>query len=224
MGRHATKAVESGEKRSSTRGGGEWPRHLCLPAITVALLLTFAVQPCAAESIPLDRDFVLMDDRGRTVSTADFRGRWLLVYFGYIHCSDLCPTALTALAEVVAELGPAAEAVQPLFVTVDPERDKGDALRRFTAAFDPRILGLGGTPEQIAAIARAFGVKYEKVPLDAEDYVVDHSTTLTLIAPDGRRAQSITAAEPALVTAAIFAALARAGVSLDHVGNLGAYR
>ncbi|HEX9464626.1 MAG TPA: SCO family protein [Alphaproteobacteria bacterium] len=173
----------------------------------------------------LDGPLAFVDADGQPVSTADFAGTWLLIYFGYTHCVDQCPTGLTVLAEAIDELGPAAEHVQPLFVTVDPERDLGPLLREFTAAFDKRLIGLGGTPDQIAAAAAVLGVKYEKVLLGGgDDYVVDHSATLSLVDPTGRHAETFSMAEPHQVAAKLFDALARSGTSLSNVNNLGAYR
>jgi protein SCO1/2 len=194
-------------------------------AAALAVTLALLAGPASADGeITVDHGFSLVDADGRTVTPADFSGKFLLIYFGYIHCVDQCPTALTTLVEALDEIGPAARYVQPLFVTVDPERDRGPALRRFTAAFDPRLIGLGGTPDQIAAAATSLGVKYAKVLLDNEDYVVDHSSTMTLVAPTGGTATSFKIAEPHLVAAKLFEVLGRAGVSLADVKNLGAYR
>src|SRR5213083_1094968 len=108
--------------------------------------------------------FVLLaDGDGKTVTSDDFPEKFLLVYFGYTHCADQCPTALSAMVEALAEIGPAADYIQPLFVTVDPERDRGVALNEFTAAFDKQLVGLTGSQVQIAAAAEALGVEYRKV-------------------------------------------------------------
>jgi protein SCO1 len=124
-------------------------------------LSTFAAKGDEAK-ISLDHPFALVDAEGKSVTSVDFRGKWLLIYFGYTHCSDQCPTALSAMAEALDEIGPAAGQIQPLFITVDPERDRGPMLRNFTAAFDQRLIGLTGTREQITDIAHALGVKYER--------------------------------------------------------------
>ena len=190
--------------------------------------LWFTIGPAHAADpvhLTLAGPFNLVDADGKTVSTGDFAGKWLLVYFGYLHCVDQCPTSLSVLAEAMDEIGPAAAHVQPLFITVDPERDRGPMLREFTAAFDKRLIGLGGTPDQVAAIANALGVKYEKVLLGGnDDYVVDHSATLSLIDPSGRHAETFSMAEPYQVAAKLFDALGRSGQTLSDVGNLGAYK
>src|SRR6266478_9685098 len=112
--------------------------HDALPILTVAAKGDEA-------KVSLDHPFALVDADGKTITSADFPGEWLLIYFGYTHCSDQCPTALSTMTEALDEIGPAARHVQPLFVTVDPERDRGAMLREFTAAFDKRLIGLTGT-------------------------------------------------------------------------------
>lgn len=92
----------------------------------------------------LEHPLALAGTDGETVTSDGFPGKWLLVYFGYTHCADQCPTALSAMIEALGEIGPAADLIQPLFVTVDPERDRGAALNDFTAAFDKRLIGLTG--------------------------------------------------------------------------------
>jgi cytochrome oxidase Cu insertion factor (SCO1/SenC/PrrC family) len=172
----------------------------------------------------LDHPFVLADADGKTVTSADFPGKWLLIYFGYTHCSDQCPTALSAMAEALDEIGPAAAYVQPLFITVDPERDHGAMLRDFTAAFDKRLIGLTGTQDQIIDAAHALGVKYEKVLLDDRTYVVDHSSTLSVVDPSGRSSVTFKLAEPYLIAAKMLALLDHSGTALGAVNNLNAYR
>jgi protein SCO1/2 len=95
---------------------------------------------------------------GRQVTDRDFRGKWLLVFFGYTRCPDVCPTTLSEVADTLAKLGPSAGVVQPLFITLDPKSDTQQVLADYTAAFDPRILALTGSPDRIAAAARVYGV------------------------------------------------------------------
>jgi cytochrome oxidase Cu insertion factor (SCO1/SenC/PrrC family) len=178
----------------------------------------------AEERLALEQRLVLADADGKTVALDDFVGKWLLVYFGYIHCADQCPTALSAIVEALDEIGPAAQHIQPVFVTVDPERDRGPALRDFAAAFDKRLVGLTGTPEQLAAAARALGVQYEKVLAGSGDYAIDHSATLSVIGPDRREAVTFAMAEPYAIAAKLVALLERGGVALGNVNNLRAYR
>ena len=132
--------------------------------------------------------FTLEDGNGKTVTDLVFRGKYMLVYFGYTFCPDVCPTTLNSVADAMDKLGPKAAKVQPLFITVDPERDKPDVVKQYTAAFAPQLVGLTGTPEQIAAVARAYRVYYAKHATGPgpNDYSMDHSSILYLMGPDGR--------------------------------------
>jgi len=133
--------------------------------------------------------FTLVDGAGRTVTDVDFRGSYMLVFFGFTRCPDLCPTTLQRVAEVLDRLGDAAQAIQPIFITLDPERDDPATLAAYVAHFHPRLIGLGGSPEQVAAAAAAYRVYWAKVPLDGSpegDYTIDHSGYLYLMGPDGQ--------------------------------------
>ncbi len=189
-----------------------------------------AQEPGAAETGKVGADyllsapFALLDADGKTVHESDFPGKWLLVYFGYTHCADLCPTALSQMSSALDQLGTVANYFQPIFVTIDPARDHGPALRQYTQSFGERLLGLTGTPEQIEQLADAVGVKYSKVLLPNDDYVIDHAATLTLIAPDLRHAVTFKLGESYRIAAQLVAALDRAGVPLAGANNIGAYR
>jgi cytochrome oxidase Cu insertion factor (SCO1/SenC/PrrC family) len=172
----------------------------------------------------IDHPFTLVDADDKAITSADFPGKWLLIYFGYTHCSDQCPTALSAMTEALDEIGPAAHHVQPLFITVDPERDRGPMLRDFTAAFDKRLIGLTGSQEQITDIAHALREKYEKVLLDNKDYVVDHSSTLSAVDPSGHGGATFKLAEPYMIAAKLLELLDQWGTPLGAVNNLGTYR
>jgi protein SCO1/2 len=194
-------------------------------ALLLALLISGVTVTHAEEKrVALEHPLVLADADGKSVTSDDFPGKWQLIYFGYIHCADQCPTALSAMVEALAEIGPAAAHIQPLFVTVDPERDRSAALRDFTAAFDKRLIGLTGSPEQIAAAAEALGIEYRKVLSGNEDYVIDHSSVLSLIGPDRHEAVTFAFAEPYMIAAKLVESLARGGVALGNVNNLRAYR
>ncbi len=131
--------------------------------------------------------FQLTDSTGRTVTDATYRGKWMLVYFGYTYCPDVCPTELQAVAAGLARLGPLANQVAPLFITIDPERDTRATIGEYVKLFDDRLIGLTGTPEEIAAVAKAYRVYYAKVtPKGGGDYLMDHSSFLYLMGPDGR--------------------------------------
>ncbi|MBX3498149.1 MAG: SCO family protein [Alphaproteobacteria bacterium] len=122
--------------------------------------------------------FTLTDHTGKRVTDQDFRGKPTIIYFGFAYCPDVCPTSLLLMQTGVDQLGPqAASKVNLLFITVDPERDPPAALKEYVAQFGPTMVGLTGTPEQIAAVAKAFRVYYQKVPgKDGAPYLVDHSS------------------------------------------------
>ena len=183
--------------------------------------------PAAAEgdNLVLSRPLTFVDADGAIVRSTGFPGKWLLVYFGYTHCADLCPTGLSVLVTALDQIGPAAAHIQPLFVTVDPERDKGPLLRSFTQSFDKRLIGLGGSVEEIQQAASALGVTFRKAGQQgAAGYVVDHSSSYTLVDPARTRAIVLKVAEPHLLAAALIGALTKAGVPLGNVNNAGAYR
>lgn len=133
--------------------------------------------------------FALVDHDGRRVTDADFRGRYMLIYFGYTYCPDICPLSLVRNAEALALVGPRAERVVPILITVDPERDTSEHLRDYVALFDDRLVGLTGSADEIKAAAKAYRVYYAKVTPEGSDpdaYLVDHSGFTYLMGPDGR--------------------------------------
>lgn len=133
-------------------------------------------------------DFSLRDQHGRARRKADFRGQWVLLYFGFTHCPDICPDELQKLAQVVRRLEaePGLPPVQPVFVTLDPERDDVPAMARYVRDFHPRLLGLTGSAEQVAEVSRSYRVYYSAGPPDDDgDYIVDHSIAIYLLDPDG---------------------------------------
>jgi protein SCO1/2 len=132
--------------------------------------------------------FTLENADGQTVTDRDFRGKYMLVYFGYTYCPDVCPTTLNAVADALDKLGNKADRLQPLFVTVDPRRDTPAVMKQYTAAFTPRLEGLTGTPAEIAAAAKEYHVYYaeHRTGPGPNDYSMDHSSILYLMAPDGR--------------------------------------
>jgi len=136
---------------------------------------------------PVGGPFALVDHNGQRRTDADFRGKLLLIYFGFTLCSDVCPTELQAMASAVDALGSAAEAVQPLFITVDPEKDTPEQLKGYVALFHPKLIGLTGDPRSIKKVALAYKVYYAKNDqrrtLDAE---VDHTGFVFLVGPDGK--------------------------------------
>lgn len=135
---------------------------------------------------PIGGPFALVDQNGRTRTERDFLGKLLLVYFGFTSCPDICPTELLTIATTLDRLGPAAAGVQPLFITLDPERDTPDHLREYVSAFHPRLLGLTGSAEQIRKVAEAYRVYYAKVPIAGDSYTIDHMGFVYLMGADGR--------------------------------------
>jgi protein SCO1 len=201
------------------------PRLLASLLLAVAAFLALARTGAAQDAPEAPRGALsFLDADGGVVLSTDFPGKWLLIYFGYMHCSDLCPTGLSVLAAALDQIGPAAAQVQPLFVTVDPERDRGPELRRFTEAFDKRLLGLSGTLAEIRRAAAALGVSFAKVAQPDSDYVVDHSSAYVLIDPTLSRVRAVRVAEPHLLAAKLIELMTAAGTPLGPVNNLGAYR
>jgi len=136
--------------------------------------------------------FRLVDQNGKTVTDADLKGKWSLVYFGYTHCPDACPTALNDIAIALDELGPHRDAIRPVFVTVDPERDTPEVLKSYVTAFNAPILALSGTPEEIAQAAKGYRVYFAKHPEAGGDYSMDHSSVIYVMDPEGRFTASFT--------------------------------
>ncbi len=166
-----------------------------------------AVQPRPAQApalkAPTGGAFTLVDHSGRTVSERDFRGRYMLVYFGYTYCPDICPTDLQTMADAMDALGPAGDRVRPVMVSVDPERDTPAVMADYIGLFHPRLTGLTGTRQQVAALARLYGARYFKLfypGLDDDDddkkkdggaadtpgYIMRHTSNTYLLGPDGR--------------------------------------
>lgn len=140
----------------------------------------------AQGNVQVGGPFSLVDQAGTPVTDATWRGRWMLVYFGYTTCPDVCPTELQTIAAALDSLGKQAAMVVPIFITVDPERDTPARLAEYVKLFDDRLVGLTGTPQQIDAVARAYRVYYARVtPKDSPTYLMDHSSFLYLMGPDG---------------------------------------
>ena len=132
--------------------------------------------------------FTLVDQDGRTVTERDFRGKLLLIHFGYTYSPDVCPTSLSAMAEALDLLGVDGDKVVPLFISIDPGRDTPEQLKMYVAYFDPRLVGLTGTPEQVAAAAKAYRIYYGRLNrkgADAEDYQMDHTAIIYLMGRKG---------------------------------------
>ena len=135
--------------------------------------------------------FSLVDHFGRTVTEQTYRGSYLLIFFGYSHCPDICPISLSIFTQVLEQLEEKADMVQPLFITLDPERDTPERLARFVTFFHPRLIGLTGSVDQIATVAKKYFVRYEKYSLKTpptaleNSYLLDHTGASYLLGPDG---------------------------------------
>jgi cytochrome oxidase Cu insertion factor (SCO1/SenC/PrrC family) len=139
--------------------------------------------------VAIGGEFTLVDQTGVTRHAEDFRGKLMLVYFGYTFCPDACPTALQDMSRAIDLLGAKGDAVQPIFITVDPARDTVEQMKLYASNFHPRLIALTGTPEQIAAAAKAYRVYYEKGKSTAggsDDYLMDHTAFIYLMGRDGK--------------------------------------
>jgi len=163
----------------------------------LVLLAAFAAVACGPEApkfmasdvtgTSFGHDFKLVDHNGTPRTLADYRGKAVVLFFGYTQCPDFCPTTLAELAEAMKRLGPDAERVQVLFVTVDPERDTPALLKNYVPAFDPRFMGLYGDADATARTAKEFKVIYQKRPGQTPGtYTMDHSAGTFIFDPNGK--------------------------------------
>jgi len=136
--------------------------------------------------IAIGGPYTLTDQDGNSRSNTDFRGEYQLIYFGYTSCPDVCPTTLAIIASAMDKLGPTQNRIVPIFITIDPARDKPAILKSYLALFGPRFVGLTGTAEQIAPIEREFRVYAKKQPLQSGGYSMDHSSVIYLMGPEGK--------------------------------------
>jgi protein SCO1/2 len=172
---------------------GGWAAGLVRCVFAVALLA--AASACERSGFrstdvsgaQFGRDFELVDHNGKTRRLGDFHGKVVVVFFGFTHCPDVCPVTLAELAAAKRKLGADGARVQVLLVTVDPQRDTPQVLSRYVTAFDPDFLGMSGSPQQIATVAKEFKVVYQKVEGKQPDgYTVDHSAGTFIFDPQGR--------------------------------------
>jgi protein SCO1 len=141
--------------------------------------------PVAQQVAAIGGPFKLVDQNGQPLSDQDVKGRPFLVFFGFTHCPDVCPTALFEVSEVLRALGPDADRARALFITVDPERDTPAVMKDYLSSFDPHFSGLTGDPAAIAAVAKAYRVYYKKVPLEQGGYTMDHTAIVYLMDKSG---------------------------------------
>ncbi len=128
----------------------------------------------------------LINQDGKPVSDRDFQGRYQLIYFGYTFCPDVCPTTLALIAAALEKMGPDAQRIAPIFITVDPGRDTPQALKKYLAAFDPRFIGLTGSQSELSKVEKEYKVYAQKEPLKGGTYAVNHSSVIYLMGPKGK--------------------------------------
>ena len=158
--------------------GGDWLR--------IALTTSRVPEQSSSSSAQIGGPFTLIDTSGKTVTDQTYRGKWLLIYFGYTFCPDACPTALNNMSIALQKFGSEAEKLQPLFITVDPRRDTPQVMADYLKSFDSRIIGLTGTQAQIDSVAMAYRVYVAPQKGDGEDYLIDHSAYFYLVNPQGK--------------------------------------
>lgn len=153
--------------------------------VAATALLPSAKAPTGTGTATVGGPFQLVDQTGAPVTEAALKGKPTLIFFGFTHCPDVCPTALFEMSEIFAALGPDASKLQAFFITVDPERDTPEALKAYLSSFSPQLKGLTGTPDQVDAVKKAYRVYARKVPLDGGDYTMDHTAVVYLMDKTG---------------------------------------
>ena len=153
-------------------------------ALTAGLMMLAPADRVRPSSI--GGPFEMVDQDGKTVTDADFRGKPFLVFFGFTHCPDICPTKLFELSEVLTRLGKGADKVNAIFVTVDPERDTPEKLKLYISSFHPRISALSGSRAQVDAIMKAYSAYAKRTPLEGGGYTMDHTSVVYLMDKEGR--------------------------------------
>jgi protein SCO1/2 len=156
----------------------------CLGAILIVTGRLAA--PVAQQVAAIGGSFKLINQNGDVVTDQDLKGHPFLIFFGFTHCPDVCPTALFEISEILRALGPDAERMRAFFITVDPERDTPAVIKDYLSSFDPHLSGLTGDPADIAAVAKAYRVYYKKVPLEQGGYTMDHTAIVYLMDKEGR--------------------------------------
>jgi protein SCO1/2 len=152
----------------------------------VTIILLVAGRESGPAVAAIGGPFTLTDQNGGTITDRDFKGRPSLVFFGFTQCPDICPTSMFEISEVLRKLGRDGDRARALFITVDPERDTPQMLKEYLSSFDSRIVGATGSPEAIAAVAKAYRAVYRRVPLKDGGYTMDHTAVVYLMDKQGR--------------------------------------
>jgi protein SCO1/2 len=187
-------------------GAGPWRFARALTPVFAIVALAAGSLPAVAasplapkqEAAPIGGPFTLVDQDGRTVTNEDYRGKWLLMYFGYTHCPDTCPTALNTMAEALDLLDAKMRVrLQPIFVTVDPERDTPAVMKDYVGAFEGAdIVGLSGSQKQVAAIETAYRIYARRHEDSNGEYSIDHTSVIHIMDPAGRFAGLVSSLMP----------------------------
>ncbi|NWG25200.1 MAG: SCO family protein [Pseudorhodoplanes sp.] len=153
---------------------------------TALFLLTGRPTPQVSTASAVGGPFELTDQNGNTITDESLKGRPFLIFFGFTHCPDICPTALFEMSEILTKLGPDAGKINALFVTVDPERDTPARLKDYLSSFNPQLRGVTGSAEALDKMLKSYRVYYKKVPLKDGDYTMDHTALVYLMDKQGR--------------------------------------
>lgn len=175
-----------------------WAGGVVLAAALALGGVYLASRPSAptASTIAMPADVRLVDQKGRPFTAADLKGKPSAVFFGFTYCPEICPTTLMDIGRWMEALGPEADKLNVVFVSVDPARDTPEQLDLYLSSFDPRIRGVTGTPDAVAAMAKGFRVYYRKVPIEGGEYTMDHSTAVYLMDAKGRFVEPVGYQEP----------------------------
>ena len=165
-------------------------QSLAVGAVVVGIALAGRLALLPSGGAVFGGPFTLENSQGQTVRDSDFRGRWMLIYFGYTYCPDVCPTTLSTMAHALVSLPKTdADKLVPLFISIDPDRDTPALIGDYAKAFSPALIALTGTPDQVAEAAKVYKVFYRKVADKSNDpkaYTMDHSSLIYLMNPEGR--------------------------------------
>jgi protein SCO1/2 len=157
-----------------------------LASVAMIIVVVVAMQSPQVTAAAIGGPFTLTDQNGQKITDADFKGHPFLVFFGYTHCPDVCPTTLFEVSEIMRALGPDAGGVRSLFITVDPERDTPGVLKDYLSSFDPHLTAASGSPEAIDKVIKSYRVYARKVPREDGEYAMDHTAIVYLMDKQGR--------------------------------------
>jgi cytochrome oxidase Cu insertion factor (SCO1/SenC/PrrC family) len=171
------------------------PKLIVAAALLIAALFMAALALTLIKPQQLDTGtaliggpFTMLNQNGETVTEKTYAGKYMLLFFGFTNCGDVCPAELQVMSAAFTEMGPVSDQITPIFVTIDPERDTPPVMAAYVKNFNPRLQGLTGSAEQIAAFAKIYHIFYQKIPnpKDPANYEMDHSSILYLMGPDGK--------------------------------------